>query len=99
MLAEGGGKVKCCRGQSLSAFLIVQCVLQANCWADRCKLCMSSKELFTIFISFKKSNVGTEYLQTENRNDTLCIVSCNPIGMVRIQAHFTENIANLKDVA
>jgi hypothetical protein len=42
--------VKCCRAQSLSAFLIVQCVLQANCSADRYKLYMSAKELFKIFI-------------------------------------------------
>ena len=52
--------MKCCRAQSLSAFVIVQCVLQANCSADRCKLCMSSKELFKNIYSFK-SNVGTEY--------------------------------------
>ena len=42
--------MKCCGAQSLSAFLTVQCVLQANCLEDRCELCMSSRELFKIFV-------------------------------------------------
>ena len=74
--------MKCCGARSLSAFLRVQYVLQASCSAVRCKLCMSSKELFKYL--FLKSKVGTESLQTENPNYTLYIVSCSPIGTVRL---------------
>lgn len=55
--------MKCYRAQSFSAFVIVQCVLQANCWADRFKLCMSSKELFKIFILLNLMWVLSTYKQ------------------------------------